>query len=421
MLRRADATAGFPETHPSEKRRIDDTGQTPEIPRPAQRAKPASDILPQRVVNTVSGFDAEIVSRGTRKVGLVLERLNVFIPPYEKRISKEHKNVLDFFEYRLELTEKEVERRLRIEGFKADIQGEEPDKDAYIQLSMDDIDLTTLPPDTIIQGTKSGTGHCNIQGLRPSNEDEHLIEVIKVHGTNVAVRAIFDGHGGQECATFAKKNLVRILGNHLIKATKDKFDLLNIWNALKISMVNLSRSFPIIPKATGNSAGTTANICFVLKDEKGLGLWTSNVGDSRAFLVYPDGKYKMLSSDATPLGNVREITKRKGVLMGENLRVNGTLLCGRALGDHYLNGAISARPKIVRTDLPDNPEGILLIQCCDGVFEQASVHQIVETVNKHRGQLDNQALARLIVGSAFVSGSQDNISALVTDIKHMYP
>jgi len=81
----------------------------------------------------------------------------------------------------------------------------------------------------------------------------------------------------------------------------------------------------------------------------------------------------------------------------------------RAIGDHRLQGAASARPKITCVDIPTNEH---LILTCDGVWDVASTRQGVAGVHAHR-HLPPEKQARNLVYSAYMAQSGDNPSALV--------
>ncbi len=87
----------------------------------------------------------------------------------------------------------------------------------------------------------------------------------------------------------------------------------------------------------------------------------------------------------------------------------------RALGDAEIQG-VSARPKITKKPLSSIEEESHLVLTCDGVFDVASTKQIVSAVHEHK-QESAKTLAEEIVASAYLTGSTDNISALVVKIK----
>ena len=54
-------------------------------------------------------------------------------------------------------------------------------------------------------------GLCSMQGWRQSMEDEHIAEKVQLKNKqNSMLFAVFDGHGGDEAAKYAKQNFIRI-------------------------------------------------------------------------------------------------------------------------------------------------------------------------------------------------------------------
>lgn len=251
-------------------------------------------------------------------------------------------------------------------------------------------------------------GICHFIGRRDAMEDEHLSTAfeIRINGKMYPVQlfGIFDGHGGSETSKFLKANLKETLEQSLKEfgVSED-----GIWNALKITFVRLNEQFV-------GSAGSTATVALFLDGH----LWTANVGDSRTILDNR-GQQIQLSEDAKP-GDARYqrgIKNRGGwVEYLEIPRVNGCLGVARAIGDHELNGAVSARPKITKIPIKKIKPGSHLILTCDGVYDVASTRQIGRAVHENRN-LNPMELAKNIVYSAFHAGSNDNLSAMVIKIR----
>jgi serine/threonine protein phosphatase PrpC len=246
------------------------------------------------------------------------------------------------------------------------------------------------------------------QGLRVVMEDTHFAETFNYLGQQIAVTALFDGHGGRKMADYAKEHLIKHLQKRLNEFNPRALSDEGIWNALKVALVDLSRSFK------GNS-GATANICMRI----GGHLWAANLGDSRAILLDPQGELVQLTEDQKPADKKYErgIKKRGGLVLSwplEPARLDGELAVARALGDHCYKGHVSARPKITRYPLPENATGYHLIQGCDGVWDVATskqVGQLAQNLLKQGYPLS--AVAAKTVEAAFQAGSGDNISVIV--------
>ena len=131
-------------------------------------------------------------------------------------------------------------------------------------------------------------GATGMQGWRTGMEDEHLAVEITLHDKSKGMLfGVFDGHGGQEVATHAKKHFKKILvsnsdykkGNYvdaLISAFKEYDELVG------------KEDFAM-------DTGTTSNIVLLTKTH----IFCANAGDSRSCLK-SKGKVKGLSEDHKP-------------------------------------------------------------------------------------------------------------------------
>jgi serine/threonine protein phosphatase PrpC len=256
------------------------------------------------------------------------------------------------------------------------------------------------------------TGVAHAVGERPTQEDTHTISQIDFafgeKNFTAQLTAIFDGHGGGEASEFCARNIKTAICRRLneFSASLQDWDSV-IWNALKLSCVDLDR-------ACGGTSGTTANIVLRIGSE----LWVANVGDSRAVLVDRKGKGTSLSEDAKLDYEkyVKGVEKRHGKVYKDSdgdLRINNSLAVARAIGDHHLQGAANPRPKIVKVQLPDNATGFHLLQCCDGIFDIGSSKEVAEMLH-YCGKNKAVAKAIAIVRWAYAVESTDNLTALVT-------
>lgn len=254
-------------------------------------------------------------------------------------------------------------------------------------------------------------------GRRPTMEDEHLATSfnLTIAGRNYPIQlfGIFDGHGGGETSKYVRDNLRARLQEALVEFNAQGLNDAGIWKALKMTTVRLNRDFKNNFGDVVRRQGTTATISMIL-DQK---IWTANVGDARTVLDNA-GTPIQLTEDAKP-GDPRYkrgIEKRGGnVQLARVPRVNGNLAVARAIGDHHLNGAVSARPKITVTPLSAVRPGSHLILCCDGIYDVARTQDVVNAVHLRRNVPAGE-LARDIVYSAYRSGSGDNLSSMVIKI-----
>ncbi|HEY5260344.1 MAG TPA: PP2C family protein-serine/threonine phosphatase, partial [Rhabdochlamydiaceae bacterium] len=257
------------------------------------------------------------------------------------------------------------------------------------------------------------TGVFHAKGLRPTMEDEHVTAsfTLDIQGKKYPIQlfGICDGHGGPDVSKFVKQHLASELSAALKEHNPNGLTDEGIWNAIKMACVSLDKKIP----SNWAGQGSTGTFAMIL-DEK---LWTGNVGDSRTVLDRA-GTPVQLSEDAKPDDAAYEkgILNRDGVVVdGLPPRVNGILAVARAFGDHGLNGAVSARPKITMVPLKAIPKDSHLVLCCDGVWDIGSTAQVVKAVRANRNE-SPATLARNIVYSSLRAGSTDNLSAMVVKL-----
>eukprot|EP01084_Bolivina_argentea_P082570 149501_1 len=65
-------------------------------------------------------------------------------------------------------------------------------------------------------------GHCSMQGIRPTMEDQVVVEsTLNVFGSKctsgqLSLYGVFDGHGGSQCAEYCASRLISILSTYLL-------------------------------------------------------------------------------------------------------------------------------------------------------------------------------------------------------------
>ncbi|MBX7065896.1 MAG: protein phosphatase 2C domain-containing protein [Parachlamydiales bacterium] len=252
-------------------------------------------------------------------------------------------------------------------------------------------------------------GICHYIGRRPEMEDEHIATSFhvmingQVHSGKLF--GIFDGHGGRGASRYLRDHLQAKLQEKLEQFNSAGLTDEEIWNALKLSFVELNNEF-------NEQSGSTATVAMILDGQ----LWTANVGDSRTILQNGD-EIQQLSQDANLDDEryVHGIRARGGEVWPVRgvLRVNGILAVARGFGDKFTNGAMSARPKITKLPLDRIQPNSRLILACDGIYDVASTRQVG---NAARQNISCEKLAQNIVSSAYAAGSGDNLSAMVVNL-----
>ncbi len=253
---------------------------------------------------------------------------------------------------------------------------------------------------------------------------------------------VFDGHGGTEAALHMQKNLSEKLQETfpiISKKIEGNVNLTDrvIWNALKLSCVELSEE---LNKIT-SSAGTTATFSLI-KD--GEDLWHATIGDSRSFIASKEKRFQ-LSEDMVIQFNFPEntteeefntlkenynkppqlltstcyeksIRKRGG--FARELRVNGLLIPARDIGSGDIEQGLSARPKITKISLSERfhtEDFCFLVHASDGLWDRSTTNQISEVICQNEDE-NLEQIATNIVYSSLMADGFDNTSIVIVKL-----
>lgn len=243
-------------------------------------------------------------------------------------------------------------------------------------------------------------------GSRDSMEDRSLITrftvLIENKLTPVLLVAVFDGHGGDEAAEYAKANLTEYLKQKLTS-----FDLKGIQNALTSACVNLHYEF----LKMGPYSGTTLVATIILNEL----IVTGNVGDSRA-MISNGGKPDQLSVDSEARDpNHQRAPLRRGESFpdwDDGPRLGGILAMTRAIGDKGYG--VVPRPEFTERTLSDQAPESFLILVSDGLTFAASTNQLVSAIHDNRNTPLSE-LAKNMIYSAH-QHSDDNLSIILVKL-----
>ncbi|MEW5310300.1 MAG: hypothetical protein WDW38_002112 [Sanguina aurantia] len=152
-------------------------------------------------------------------------------------------------------------------------------------------------------------------------------------------------------------------------------------------------------------------------------VWVANCGDSRAILCR-NGLAVPLSLDhkATRRDEIMRVEAAGGYVWFD--RVMGELAVSRAIGDHCLRPYVIAIPDITR--LTRQPGDSLLILASDGLWDVCNNQDVCSiALHAFKGELSGgssssravRAAARALVKAALGRGTQDNVTALVVDLR----
>uniref|UniRef100_A0A4W6BSQ3 Protein phosphatase 1L n=2 Tax=Lates TaxID=8186 RepID=A0A4W6BSQ3_LATCA len=288
----------------------------------------------------------------------------------------------------------------------------------------------------------------SIQGRRDHMEDRFEVLTDIVNKSHPSIFGIFDGHGGEAAADFAKAHLPDALRQQLLtyerekerdrekdkeKDEKKERGGLSYPSILEQQILTLDRDMLDKLSATYNEAvglccssvtmfpdlssyfGTTCLVA-LLSDKE---LTVANVGDSRGVLCDKDGNAIPLSHDHKPyqLKERKRIKKAGGFIsFNGSWRVQGILAMSRSLGDYPLKNlnVVIPDPDIMSFDLNKlQPEFMILAS--DGLWDTFSNEEAVRFI---RERLDEPHFgAKSIVLQSFYRGCPDNITVMVVKFK----
>lgn len=232
--------------------------------------------------------------------------------------------------------------------------------------------------------------HATHKGQRRYQEDRYVTLRRLVPGE--AILAVFDGHGGDECAEYCAANLSKIVEEVEERPLKKVFRILS----------DRTRLF---------HSGCAASIVRI-DEEKGT-VEVGILGDAPV-LVKPDGSQPVW---VAPEHNVRSNTteakaaiERGGFVIDGYLRdraLNHGLQLSRALGDTYMDDVLSREPEIFSFTCGSG--GYVLV-ASDGILDPG--HNEGSVLN-----IQDTDTAESLVADAVAMPTGDNVTAILVRFK----
>ncbi len=264
-------------------------------------------------------------------------------------------------------------------------------------------------------------------GRRPYMEDRHSIVQMS---DDLLLLAVWDGHGGNECADFCAQQVASHLERRLREAEQDKRKRPDLTVALAKTVVDLNNSFErywesqkwVWNAAEGGSGaeeklspprspGSTATIALI---RDGYELVVAQVGDSRALLCR-DGEARKMSEDHCPSlpEERRRIEAAGGFVESDNIGrhlVNGRLSMSRSIGDLDLKPfGVTPAADIRRRNIKHGKDRFLIL-FTDGVSYVLTDREVLDCISRCD---QPQEAAEKLVDQALLFASEDNITVLV--------
>lgn len=160
----------------------------------------------------------------------------------------------------------------------------------------------------------------------------------------------------------------------------------------------------------GLRSGTAAATFYIIGEE----FWAANAGDVRIVMDSEEGPLLLTQDHRPDLAEERRRVESLGgrVIELDVPRVEGDLALSRALGDALFKPYVTPLPRIVHGFLGKDSQYALL--ACDGIWASLAVDEVCTIVRK---ATDPQKAAEQVVQEASHAGSEDNMTAIVLDLK----
>ena len=255
-------------------------------------------------------------------------------------------------------------------------------------------------------------GISEMQGFRNSMEDTHIATTIP-SAPDHTLFAVFDGHGGDASAKFAKEHFVETLSQSpewlTYLATKSPVHLTDALANCFICIDTDMRNDPTIL-----DTGCTAVVVIVTPTM----IVCANAGDSRAVMSQFAMRHPIaLSHDHKPDNpdETARIEANGGFV--NNGRVNGNLAVSRAFGDFELKPMVSCSPDF-EIHMRNLDQDEMLIVACDGLWDVFSNEEAINEVRDifAEGESDLTLVAEEILDKSLMKGSRDNVTAIVVKL-----
>jgi len=267
-------------------------------------------------------------------------------------------------------------------------------------------------------------------GQRKYMEDRHVIMEKIPQFPELALFAVFDGHGGFRASQFAAETIVEVLCQHLVNqnfhsTNLDKISVLE--KALHKAFLTIDKNF--LAKWVHRRDGSTALVSLIYTPARPANskvpvrsyLIVANAGDCRAVLSRADAAIP-LSVDHKPSrpDERRRVENLGGIVSldqkGNCWRVEDVLAVSRAIGDAPLKKYVIPDPEIQKIELSSQDSFFLMAS--DGLWDVFQDQEAIDWVGERLEEGANtlHELAEALVQEAEDRGSMDNITAILVKI-----
>ena len=250
----------------------------------------------------------------------------------------------------------------------------------------------------------AGCGH-SVGKQRDHNEDAifTLTTTLVSDSTQIpfGMYIVADGMGGHQHGELASGIAIRAASSHILR--KLYLPLFGLRTEMpgeslqEIMQEAVMEGHQAITKQVVNS-GTTITLAVILGDQ----FMISHVGDSRAYAIYPDGNYKILTRDHSLVKRLEEL----GQITTEEAAIHPQRnVLYRALGQNEPFEPDSSSFPL--------PRGGHIMLCSDGMWGLLTNEQIISTI---RNNPKPEIACQILVNAANEAGGPDNISVVLVRI-----
>ena len=242
-------------------------------------------------------------------------------------------------------------------------------------------------------------------GYRSSMEDEHA--VYRRPTLQFFSAEVYDGHGGRRASQVAAEMITpHFLHTWNRESEKTLSDQLPLSLFLRDAYVAVDNH--LLRESV--ESGTTGAGLYLIADR----FFAVNCGDTK-IVIGIDEAVNELTVDHKPDApeELERIERLGGYVISFGVsRVMGILAVSRALGDSSLKPFVTAEPRIAEGYL--GRENDFAVIACDGVWDVLTPDIVIAIT---RAAKDAQAAAENIKTTAIDSGSTDNVTVIVLDLR----
>ncbi|MBT3337619.1 MAG: serine/threonine-protein phosphatase [Anaerolineae bacterium] len=237
---------------------------------------------------------------------------------------------------------------------------------------------------------------------RELNEDSLMVISTTLAGnagnTPFGLYIVADGMGGHQYGEVASNTAMRTFGGHIMRQFHSylyNLPTLPLEESLQdLMFAGVSQAQDAIQRDAPGS-GTTLTAALVL----GQQVTIAHVGDSRAYSVYPDGRFELITRDHSLVGRLEELGQITAEEAANHPQKN---VLYRALGQGEV-----LEPDLFTVSFPQ--KGMLML-CSDGlwgVLSEQHMHQAIKDADTMEDACQN------LVNAANAAGGPDNISVIL--------